>query len=98
MSNPHTHGAAKIRLALACALVMLASTAMADDQKSALIKAMNANGCMMTTAQANVQMPQLGIDRPTAIRLSREMMAEGIATFASDEETLLLLPPACTSG
>jgi hypothetical protein len=42
-------------------------------------------------------MPQLGIDRPTAIKLSREMMAEGIAAFADDEETLLLLPPACKS-
>ncbi|MEM6760523.1 MAG: hypothetical protein AAF601_13690 [Pseudomonadota bacterium] len=67
----------------------------ADPQKDALIKAMQQNGCMMTTAQANVQMPALGIDRPTAIRLSREMMAEGIVTFASDQETLLLLPPAC---
>ncbi|WP_415920893.1 hypothetical protein [Tateyamaria sp. SN6-1] len=80
-------------LLVACAPL----TAQADDAKAALIKAMQANGCMITTAQANVQMPQLGIDRPTAIRLSREMMAEGIATFAADEETLLLLPPACKS-
>ncbi|MEQ6248352.1 hypothetical protein ABMC89_05630 [Sulfitobacter sp. HNIBRBA3233] len=68
-----------------------------EDKKAALIEAMNKNGCQMTTEQADVQMPQLGIDRATAITLSREMMAEGIATFAADEETLLLLPPACTS-
>jgi hypothetical protein len=80
------------------AVVGLASVAVAsDDKKSALIQAMQTNGCMMTTEQANTQMPQLGIDRPTAIKLSREMMAEGIAAFADDEETLLLLPPACKS-
>ena len=84
------------QLTVALLLTGLGTTAFADTQKEALIKAMQANGCMMTTAQANVQMPQLGIDRPTAVRLSREMMAEGIAGFASDEETLLLLPPACT--
>jgi len=71
--------------------------AMAADKKAALIDAMNENGCQMTTSQANKQVPALGIDRPTAIALSREMMAEGIATFADDEETLLLLPPACKS-
>ena len=84
------------RLTVALLLGGLGTTAFADTQKEALIKAMQANGCMMTTAQATVQMPQLGIDRPTAVRLSREMIAEGIAGFASDEETLLLLPPACT--
>lgn len=78
-------------------LVLSSNTAWADDKKAALIEAMNKNGCKMTTPQADVQMPQLGIDRPTAIKLSREMMAEGIATFAADEETLLLLPPACKS-
>ncbi|MEP1198545.1 hypothetical protein [Tateyamaria sp.] len=85
------------RLAMALMFFCVCSAAQADAQKDALIQAMQANGCMMTTAQANVQMPQLGIDQPTAIRLSREMMAEGIAAFAADEETLLLLPPACKS-
>jgi hypothetical protein len=37
----------------------------------------------------------MGLDRAQSIKLSREMMAEGIVTFADDEETLLLLPPAC---
>ncbi|KEJ89654.1 hypothetical protein [Sulfitobacter donghicola] len=77
--------------------VMSASAAFAADKKAELIEAMNANGCKMTTAQANEQMPKLGIDRATAIALSREMMADGIAKFADDEETLLLLPPACKS-
>ena len=86
-----------IRFGIILSMTCLAGGAMASDKKAALIKAMQANGCMMTTAQANVQMPELGIDRTTAIRLSREMMAEGIAKFAADEETLLLLPPACTS-
>ncbi|MEO9573927.1 MAG: hypothetical protein ABJ263_14515 [Tateyamaria sp.] len=85
------------RMALTVGFFCICSAAHADAQKDALIEAMQANGCMMTTAQANVQMPQLGIDQPTAIRLSREMMAEGIAAFAADEETLLLLPPACKS-
>lgn len=79
-------------------IVMMSATAVAaSDKKAELIDVMNANGCMMTTAQANKQMPQLGIDRATAIALSREMMADGLAKFADDEETLLLLPPACTS-
>jgi hypothetical protein len=78
-------------------LMMSATMASAADKKAALIEAMNANGCMMTTAQANEQMPALEIDRATAIALSREMMADGIAKFAEDEETLLLLPPACKS-
>ncbi|MEN0042038.1 MAG: hypothetical protein AAF764_12005 [Pseudomonadota bacterium] len=84
-----------MRFILALGIMLTGTTALADTQKAALIAAMQANGCMMTTAQANAQMPKLGIDRATAIRLSRQMMAEGIATFASDEETLLLLPPAC---
>lgn len=79
------------------AVIFCATGAMAADNKAALIEAMNDNGCQMTTKQANTQLPALGIDRPTAIALSREMMAEGIATFADDEETLLLLPPACKS-
>jgi len=78
-------------------LMMSVTMASAADKKAALIEAMNANGCMMTTAQANEQMPALEIDRATAIALSREMMADGIAKFAEDEETLLLLPPACKS-
>ncbi|WP_134643153.1 hypothetical protein [Pseudaestuariivita atlantica] len=65
-------------------------------QKDALIAAMNDSDCTLTTAEANVVMPKLGISRPAAIALSRQMMAEGIAAFASDEETLVLLPPACT--
>ena len=85
------------RLTIGLTFFFLCSTAQADTQKDALIQAMQSNGCMMTTAQANVQLPQLGIDRPTAISLSREMMAEGIVAFAADEETLLLLPPACKS-
>ncbi|KIN64685.1 hypothetical protein Z946_3577 [Sulfitobacter noctilucicola] len=85
-------GAALCIATLGCTAVFAS-----DDNKAALIKAMNDNECKMTTEQANVIMPELGIDRPTAIRLSREMMAEGVATFADDEETLLLLPPACKS-
>tara|TARA_R100001369_G_C3300381_1_gene165592 strand:- start:564 stop:827 length:264 start_codon:yes stop_codon:yes gene_type:complete len=86
----------KMLLALG-ALMLSGAGASAQDLKADLIKAMNTNGCKMTTEQANAQLSELGIDRPTAIKLSREMMAEGIATFAADEETLLLLPPACTS-
>lgn len=74
----------------------MATGAVADmaSKKAALIEAMNENCCMMTTAQSNIQMPKLGITRPEAIKLSREMMAEDIAQLAADEETLLLLPPA----
>jgi len=84
-------------VALAITALCVASAASAEGQKAKLIEAMQANGCMMTTAQASLQMPQLGIDRTDAIRLSHEMLAEGVVAFASDEETLLLLPPACKS-
>lgn len=85
-----------MRFALIGVLVCAGSGAVAfDAQKSELIEAMQANGCKMTSAQASVQMPKMGLDRAQSIKLSREMMAEGIVTFADDEETLLLLPPAC---
>lgn len=85
--------------ALVLTLALIATPVFAEDlsaKKAALIEQMNANGCMMTTPQGNEQMPKMGITRPQAIAISRQMMAEGIATFASDQETLLLLPPACT--
>lgn len=83
------------RLAIVLCCLCCASSAFADAKKDALIEAMNQNGCQMTTAQANITMPALGISRPEAIRMSREMMAAGIATFGADQETLILLPPAC---
>ena len=88
---------ARLSISAFLGVFAVASVAVADmaSKKAALIEAMNENGCMMTTAQGNIQMPELGISRPEAIKLSREMMAEGIAKFATDEETLLLLPPAC---
>lgn len=77
-------------------VAFLATAAVAaDEKKAALIETMQQSGCEMTTAQAGIQMPDLGIDRATAIKFSREMMAEGIVAFADDEETLLLLPLAC---
>lgn len=88
---------ARLGIPTVLTLSAMATMVLADmaSKKAALIEAMNKNGCMMTTAQGNVQMPQMGITRPEAIKLSREMMVEGIAQFAADEETLLLLPPAC---
>ncbi|MGR3503769.1 hypothetical protein [Pseudaestuariivita sp.] len=85
-----------IRTAALLALMPFAATAQTADQKAALIAAMNASDCTLTTAEASQVLPRLGITRPAAIALSRQMMTEGIATFASDEETLVLLPPACT--
>ena len=49
-------------------LMMSGTMALASDEKLALIDAMNDNGCMMTSAQADVQMPALGIDRAMAKR------------------------------
>ena len=66
-----------------------------EDKKAALIEEMNRYDCQMTTPQADISMPQLGITRSEAIALGALMRGEGIAKFASDEETLLLLPPAC---
>jgi len=68
----------------------------ATPAQDALIAAMNESDCTLTTAEANEVMPRLGISRPEAIALSRQMMRDGVVTFADDEETLVLLPPACT--
>ncbi len=80
----------RIGISAFLSVFLIAPVAVADmsSKKTALIAAMNDKGCMMTTAQGNVQMPELGVSRPEAIKLSREMMAEGIAKFATDEETL----------
>ncbi len=86
----------KYALCLA-ALIAAPAAAQTPAQKDALIAAMNDSDCTLTTAEAGAVMPQLGISRAAAIALSRQMMAEGIATFGSDEETLVLLPPACTN-
>lgn len=68
----------------------------ATPAQDALIAAMNESDCNLTTAEANEVMPRLGISRPEAIALSRKLMQDGVVTFADDEETLVLLPPACT--
>lgn len=84
------------RIILLALLTASAASAQTPAQKDALIAAMNDSDCTLTTAEASQVMPRLGISRTAAIALSRQMMAEGIATFGSDEETLVLLPPACT--
>ena len=68
-----------------------------ETKKAALIAEMNKYDCQMTTPQADISMPQLGITRPEAVALANIMQGEGIAKFGSDEETLVLLPPACKS-
>ena len=66
-----------------------------EAKKAALIAEMNKYDCQMTTPQADISMPQLGITRPEAIAIAALMRGEGIAKFGDDEETLILLPPAC---
>ena len=66
-----------------------------EEKQAALIAEMNKYDCQMTTPQANISMPELGITRPEAIALGAVMRGEGIAKVADDEETLILLPPAC---
>ena len=66
-----------------------------EAKKAALIAEMNKYNRQMSTPQADISMPQLGITRPEAIAIAAVMRGEGIPKFGDDEETLILLPPAC---
>ena len=85
--------------ALACAATVLSvSAAMAqglEAKKAALLDEMNKLDCKMTTPEADITMPRLGITRPEAIAIANEWLFAGQAKFGSDEETLIILPPLC---
>ncbi len=66
-----------------------------DAKKAVLIAEMNKLDCKMTTPEADVAMPRLGITRPEAIAIANEWLSAGHAKFGSDEETLIILPPLC---
>ncbi len=80
---------------LASQLATQAVAHAAHKKRPELIEAMKSNGCEMTPAFASEILPVLGIDAETALEFFGKMIDEGIAAFADDDETLLLLPPAC---
>ena len=85
-------------LATCLAIALLPFTAFAGDlqaKKEALIAVMNETDCKMTTPEADVKMPELGITRPEAVAIANELLAAGQAKFGEDEETLVILPPIC---
>lgn len=85
-----------VRSGILALAALLPAAVHADAARDALIAAMNDSDCTLTTAEASEVLPALGISRPQAIALSRQLFQDGLAKFADDEETLVLLPPACT--
>ena len=67
----------------------------AHNKRPKVEAAMQENGCRMTPELADKVLKTLEIGPQTAIKMFGEMIEEGIAAFADDDETLLLLPPAC---
>jgi hypothetical protein len=82
--------------------VLLASPAMAEGgpteaQREAFIAAVTANGCQMTEAEAETQLPPLGIDRDTSALISDALIAEGLAEVNEGLTALTLKTEGCAS-
>jgi hypothetical protein len=84
------------------ALVVLAGPALAEGgpteaQREAFIAAITENGCQMTEAEAEVQLPAVGIDRDTSGLITDALIAEGLAEVDEDHSTLMLKTEGCES-
>lgn len=92
---------ARRALTVACVSILAFSVAgqasahAAHGKRHDLIKAMNENGCALTPDLAKTVLPELKLDTEAAMTMIGNMIAEGIAAFASDDKTLLLLQPEC---
>ncbi|MDP3197891.1 hypothetical protein [Tabrizicola sp.] len=89
-------------IARVLALVLLASPALAEGgpteaQRKAFIAAITANGCQMTEAEAEVQLPAAGIDRETSGLITDALLAQGLAEVNQDQSTLTLRTEGCAS-
>ena len=83
-------------------LLLLATPALAeggptDAQREAFIAAVTANGCMMTEAEAEAQLPAAGIDRDTSGLIAEALIEEGLAEVSEDRSTLTLKTEGCAS-
>ena len=83
-------------------LILLAGPALAEGgpteaQREAFIAAITANGCQMTEAEAEVQLPAAGIDRETSAMITDALLAEGLAEVNEDQTTLTLKTEGCES-
>jgi hypothetical protein len=84
------------------ALVLLATPALAEGgpteaQREAFIAAITANGCQMTEAEAEAQLPAAGIDRDSSGLITDALIAEGLAEVSEDGQTLTLKTEGCAS-
>ena len=84
------------------ALILLATPVLAeggptDAQREAFIAAVTANDCQMNEAEAEVQLPALGIDRDTSGLISNVLVADGLAEVSEDGHTLTLKTEGCSS-
>ncbi len=90
-----------MRSAAFLALAMLASPALAEGgpteaEREAFIAVVTANGCEMTEAEAEQQLPAAGIDRETSGLISDALLAEGLAELNADRSALTLKTEGCT--
>ena len=84
------------------ALILLATPVLAeggptDAQREAFIAAVTANDCQMNEAEAEIQLPAVGIDRDTSGLISNVLIADGLAELSDDGRTLTLKTEGCAS-
>jgi hypothetical protein len=85
----------------ALALLAFAATpALADGevtvaQREAYIAAITANGCQMTNAEAEAQLPAAGINKDASKQITKTLVAEGLAELNADENMLILKTEGC---
>jgi hypothetical protein len=67
-----------------------------DDIRAVLIEVVTANGCTMTEAKAEIELPKRGLERDSTSEMVRLMVEWGEAVL-SDDSTLTLRTEGCAS-
>lgn len=80
---------------LACLLGTQLHAHAGHGKRHAVIEVMQASGCRMDPALTQATLDALAIYADAAVTMIGNLIAEGIVAFASDDKTLLLLPPEC---
>ncbi|WP_298857326.1 hypothetical protein [uncultured Sulfitobacter sp.] len=67
----------------------------AHGKRHDVIKVMQENGCKISPELTQATLTKFKIETDDAVTMIGNLIAEGIVVFASDDKTLLLLPPEC---
>ncbi|NJM81950.1 MAG: hypothetical protein HC844_05120 [Tabrizicola sp.] len=82
-------------LALCIAAPAQAEGGPTDAQRAAFIAAITANDCKMTEAEAEVQLPAVGVDRDTSAQITEALISAGLAELDEDKSVLTLKTEGC---